>query len=285
MIKIVDAKLDQSKEVCKFLSLNFNRNCSSYINIFKFYKLFNLKKKKPPPLGYILKNNEEILGFIGILSHQYFEKGNLWVLNMTTWIVNKEMRAYGLKLLMRVIKNRNCIISNFSPSLEAEKILQAVGFKVIDKGELLVSTYKYFYLGITNFSNLKFNKDVVASLRSGYEKKIFNDHLSIGCAVFSIEFNKKKISFIFLNCKSFFQFIHSTDLGLMQSEKLWKKICFVLIFFYRARKIRVDARFLSKFIKAKKINSKKMLLFGNTKPFEKISRIYSEPLHKYGNYA
>ena len=43
----------------------------------------------------------------------------------------------------------------------------------------------------------------------------------------------------------------------MQSEKLWKKICFVLIFFYRARKIRVDARFLSKFIKAKKINSKK----------------------------
>ena len=71
----------------------------------------------------------------------------------------------------------------------------------------------------------------------------------------------------------------------MQSEKLWKKICFVLIFFYRARKIRVDARFLSKFIKAKKINSKKMLLFGKTKPFEKISRIYSEPLHKYGNYA
>ena len=65
---------------------------------------------------------------------------------------------------------------------------------------------------------------LVASLRTGYEKKFFNDHLSIGCAVFSIEFNKKNFIYFFLNCKSFFQFIHSTDLGLMQSEKLWKNM-------------------------------------------------------------
>ena len=79
---------------------------------------------------------------------------------MTTWIVNKEMRAYGLKLLMKVIKNKKLCNIKFQSGQEAEKILQAVGFNVIDNGELLVSTYKYFYLGITNFSNLKFNKDV-----------------------------------------------------------------------------------------------------------------------------
>ena len=62
------------------------------------------------------------------------------------------------------------------------------------------------------------------------------------------------------------------------------KICFVLMIYFRAFKIRVDSRFLSKSIKAKKINSKKMLVFGNLKENEKISRIYSEPLHKYGNY-
>ena len=93
------------------------------------------------------------------------------------------------------------------------------------------------------------------------------------------------MAFIFLNCKDFYQFIHSTDLDMMQSKKLWQKICFILMIHYRVLKIRVDSRFLSKSIKAKKISSKKMLLFGNIKGYNKISRIYSEPLHKYGNYG
>ncbi len=285
MIKVEDAKLNQCHDITNFLIKQFKENSSAFKNIFRFYKLFNLKEISLYPPGYVLKKNTEIVGFLGILSHKHTKHRDIWVLNMTSWIVSEEMKANGLKLLIRLIKNKNCLISNFSSSFRAEKILIAAGFSIIDSCELLVSTYKYFFNGVIKSSNLLFDEEAIDSIENIRERKVFQDHYSIGCKVFSLTFNEKKMAFIFLNCKDFYQFIHSTDLDMMQSKKLWQKICFILMIHYRVLKIRVDSRFLSKSIKAKKISSKKMLLFGNIKGYNKISRIYSEPLHKYGNYG
>ena len=55
MIKIQDVKLNQCYDITNFLAKHFNKNSSSYKNIFKFYKLFHSKEISLYPPGYILK--------------------------------------------------------------------------------------------------------------------------------------------------------------------------------------------------------------------------------------
>ena len=72
---------------------------------------------------------------------------------------------------------KNCLISNFSPTERAEKILIAAGFNIIDSCEFLVNTYKYFFNGITKPSNLLFDEDAINSIENIQEKsflKIIN---------------------------------------------------------------------------------------------------------------
>ena len=57
MIKVEDAKLNQCHDITNFLIKQFKENSSAFKNIFRFYKLFNLKEISLYPPGYVLKKN------------------------------------------------------------------------------------------------------------------------------------------------------------------------------------------------------------------------------------
>ena len=283
MIKINDAKITQKEEISKFLSESFNQNITSYQNIFRYYKLFNEKYSDSPPPGFTLTKNKKLIGFLGLLSHKIQNKKNLWALNMTSWIVNESSRGAGLQLIQKLMKFKNCIITNFSANDNVEKILLNLDFKEIDDSEFILKTYQYFINGITNSKNYLVGKKAIEIIKNKSQQKILSDHFSMGCKVFSIFYEKETIGLIFLNCGEFSQFIYASNTNYIMSKKFWYKICFILLVHFKIKKIRVDSRFIHSAL-GKKINKKKTFIYAKNFNPKTIFRIYSEPIHKYGEF-
>jgi hypothetical protein len=88
---------------------------------------------KEMPYGFVLENEGKILGFIGtIYSVRRFNTKEYNFCNIHSWIVDPSAKSKGMNLLLKVLSQKEQIITNFTASEGPYKIFKALKFKELD---------------------------------------------------------------------------------------------------------------------------------------------------------
>ncbi|WP_179004954.1 hypothetical protein [Winogradskyella forsetii] len=126
--------------------------------------------------GYVLEINDSLLGFIGtIFSERIVNGETLRFCNFHSWIVDPAAKTGGMALLLKVLKLKDHVITNFTASEGPYKIFQGLKFK-----EVAYKNYKLFPLQntevLSKFKVLQINDNNSEKLLSHNEIKLYNDH-------------------------------------------------------------------------------------------------------------
>jgi len=92
-----------------------------------------------PDLGFVLVDaNGEIGGFLAtIYADRDTPQGRMRFCNVSSWAVLPEQRAYALMLVREVLGRRDCVITNLSPSPEAQAFFLRLGFEPLEDAKLV----------------------------------------------------------------------------------------------------------------------------------------------------
>ena len=130
-MKILTIKnIEELKDLINFLAIEFNWSLKKKE---KIQKSLIYQNKQLKEYGYFVVDNNKILGGF-LIFHQgniLYNKKFFKVINISSWYVLPKSRG-GLPLLMikNIIRcNNNSIITNFTPTVNTQKILIAFGFK------------------------------------------------------------------------------------------------------------------------------------------------------------
>ncbi len=122
--------IEELKDVINFLAIGFNWSLKKKE---KIQKSLIYQNKQLKEYGYFVVDNNKILGGF-LIFHQgniSYNKKIFKIINISSWYVLPKSRG-GLPLLMikNIIgHNHNSIITNFTPTVNTQKILVAFGFK------------------------------------------------------------------------------------------------------------------------------------------------------------
>jgi len=89
--------------------------------------------------GWVLVDGDQVVGFVGtILSERTVRGEKVRLSNTTSWIVKNEYRAHSLALHAKVLADDGVAITNLSPTAQVLKLLQKLGFTLMDKSERII---------------------------------------------------------------------------------------------------------------------------------------------------
>ncbi len=287
--KAFDVKLKEKTEIIKFLKKEWVNSKENFGNLFDYRKNISDLNLDIPFYGVCLKNNEnKIVGYQGLICHksQFHKK---WILNLTTWTVNKNYRQHSLKILYFILKkSKDKILTNFSANERVQKILFFLGFKEIDSSE---KTYKTFHLAhhkLFNKFSFSIGKKAVEKFTNSFHRKVLEDHLNMGCSIISIKIKKTKyLGIIIIKTglkKKQAQIIYSTNEYLIRKKKYWIQLSLIVLFNLQCLTINVDNRLSPFIVKPSKKKRRKMYAYGLKNKDLIPSRAYSEPIHIFGNF-
>ncbi len=276
MIKICSVYEKEKKKIINFLKDNheFKLNDSQY-NL-----LFKNKWTKKKQLGYIIKNDEKIIGFYGILfaDKNYYLNNNNAIVNVHTWVVKKKFRYLSLNLINQMNKINGILVSH-STLISLKDIFIKLGWNVLDENFFLIPT------DVLSKNKLKFNFLYPKNFR---EKEIIIDHEQENSKHIRIKINKKELFIIFNLRKKYgitiAEIIHFNNFDSFNKNlNLIRNILFkefsILLFKIDFRFLNYKNRINYKFFKFKykthlklyKINKKKLNIKKNL-----ITNLYSE---------
>jgi acetoacetyl-CoA synthetase len=126
--------------------------------------------------GWVLVDGDNVVGFVStILSERTIRGETVRLCNTSSWIVKPEYRAHSLALHAKVIADKSITVTNLSPTAHVLKLLEKLGFSLMDKSEriiLPVVTARTFMDNckvITQPSSIK-------SALTGENLRFFRDH-------------------------------------------------------------------------------------------------------------
>lgn len=150
-----------------------NQNYLAYEGI---NKILMIKFDKTYPFGYVLKCDNEIVGFLGtIFSQRKINNKNHIYCNLHTWIVNKSHRLNSYLLLLPVVE-KNCLIMTFTPVKSLIGLYQKFGFEKLEMKYKVVSLINLFSLFKKNLLRIEKNLDQIKNKLNEDEWKIYQDH-------------------------------------------------------------------------------------------------------------
>ncbi len=150
-----------------------NQNYLTYEGI---NKILMIKFNETYPFGYVLKCDNEIVGFLGtIFSQRKINNKNYIYCNLHTWIVNKSHRLNSYLLLLPLIE-RNCLIMTFTPVKSLIGLYQKFGFKRLEMKYKLISLISFFGFLKKNLFHIEKNVDQIKKKLNEDEWKIYQDH-------------------------------------------------------------------------------------------------------------
>lgn len=145
------------------------------------------------PAGYILLENNKVVGFLGLIYGSRISGTKLIrTCNMSSWIVFPEFRSESLKLFLPLLKFSNIVITSLTPSKLVRQLLPKLGFKHSDLDEFILLPAPF-----NVFSKLKFTTDIEKHLNLLSEKdtSIYIDHKNVNCK-FVLAFSKNEYCLI-----------------------------------------------------------------------------------------
>lgn len=184
MITVEEAKYQDFDKVYSLLTqLN-----STTISRRTWQKTFENPFNSEGPAGYILKDNEEVVGFLGtIFSVRIINGREVTFCNMHSWIVDEKYRRNGLLLLNRIHKFKNFILTNFSASTAPFQIMKQLKWKEIDNTH---SIYYRDFLSPARSEVQVLKGDRLYEGMSEAVKKIAEDHKQFRCTINALRTDK-----------------------------------------------------------------------------------------------
>lgn len=182
----------------------FSRFHNSKVKISGWKQLFMPHwHSKEDYFGYKLTNNNEVVGYIGLIfSIRLVENTTCEFCNLTTWVIKEGYENRSLMLLTPLLKMKDKVITSFFPAKHVLPIMQKLGFRIIGKNILLVPNPI-----VTNFHcRIESDLDKIKPQLSEKELQIINDHQAYKNLQFLflkqfddtclIIYNKKKLRFL-----------------------------------------------------------------------------------------
>ena len=127
MIEIKKARFKHFEEVYELLKGLGGKHITKddWLNIF----IDNFKSGKDY-FGYILSDNDEIQGFIGLIfSKRQINNKVIKFCNIGNWIVKPEYRGNSIKMFLPILKLEDYILTNFTASPTVCTVLKSLKFK------------------------------------------------------------------------------------------------------------------------------------------------------------
>src|SRR5690242_11732960 len=89
--------------------------------------------------GWVLVDGCDVVGFVGTTWGKRTIRGeSVRLCNTSNWIVKHDYRRYSLALHEKVIADRSVNVTNLSPTPQVLKILEKLGFTLMDKSERII---------------------------------------------------------------------------------------------------------------------------------------------------
>jgi hypothetical protein len=128
--------------------------------------------------GYVLvEEDETVVGFLGtIFSEREIQGKSYNFCNIHSWIVSPKAKSGGINLLMKVLRLKNHVITNFTASAVPYQIFKSLKFK-----EVFYTNYKLLPLQKFSFRNSSVSIDSITAtnadqLLSSSDLKIYKAH-------------------------------------------------------------------------------------------------------------
>tara|TARA_Y100000768_G_C23975731_1_gene682948 strand:+ start:1826 stop:2689 length:864 start_codon:yes stop_codon:yes gene_type:complete len=274
-IKVIQAKYTDRHNIVNFLIQNHvhKTHKENWLNLFehKWSELDNY--------GYLLKDNENLVGYFGLIfsNHKFFD-GHLNA-NIHSWVVKKNYRQYSLKILSEAMKLENVLFISHSTINEILKIYYKYNWKILDENY-------YIIFGALNFqNNLKIEE--ITKLNNDFlnqdHKKIYLDHNKYNARFFKVIYNQKEIFLIGKNRKfkkifNYFEILYVSDLNFLNENSFR----FINLLKKQTKSIflKIDSRFI---FNPKKLILKKLKINNTKKIFFCKKKIKKEIISKYEN--
>lgn len=185
MIKVEEAtEEDFDKIYALLMQLN-----STTISRKTWQKTFKDPFNAKGPPGYILKDDEQVVGFLGtIFSKRLINNQEVTFCNMHSWIVEEKYRRNGLLLLSRIHKLRDVVLTNFSASTGPFQILKQLKWKEVDNSHSIFYRHLLKFQRRTDLQVLK--GEELNDVMSEDIKNIAAHHKSFRCAINVIKTGK-----------------------------------------------------------------------------------------------
>ena len=280
MVKILQVKKNNLLDIAKFVQQNTNLNFDRSKKIVSCKWINTIKN-----YGFFLREKKKIVGYLGCLySYRLINNKKIIFGNMTNWIVLKQYRQHSIKLLSKLMKQKNCILTNFTANKKVSKVLQLFGFKNLDNKEITFNLFSLIFLNFLNFNTKILETKQINDLNVKY-KKIINDHKEFKTISLMLKSKKKKVFCFFLKRPSGrlgnVKLMYSSDYNFLN-----KRLPYILFFFIKKFKIfslSIDNRFLKKkFFLVKESFKNKSFFYKKPINKKEIDLLYSEFFGMYG---
>jgi hypothetical protein len=203
-VRVDPVEAQDVSSVIDFLRKGFVPHLASEIlrGLFEYHWMTEAEDK--PNLGFALRSGNRIVGFIGaIYAVRQLAGRTVKVCNLSSWYVEPRFRWASMKLLYTVLAQKEYIFTNFTASPTVGRIMEALGFKTIDRQKLV---YLPWHISRAMFG--RHRCDVVADLNQiadilqGDERQFFEDHLQYRVKHYVVG-NADRYSYIVLKRRSF----------------------------------------------------------------------------------
>jgi len=141
--------------------------------------------------GYVLMEDEQVVGFLGVFFYQRNIDGNQHDLcSFFCWHVLEEYRKESLLLLRPVLNRKDMTITSLTPSPGASVIWDRFKFKELECQVMIFPLLPL--LSLRNDIELITDPDLIKSQLTGEDKKIFADHAFPSCCHLLLSHREKK---------------------------------------------------------------------------------------------
>ena len=173
-------------------SIKYLRN-QSYLDFKKISQILKINYNKKNPLGYVLKKNKKVVGFVGTLfSKRKINNKNYIFCNIHSWIVNEAHRISSHLLFDSLIKKKY-VITVLSPLDKLCGIFKKMGFDILVMKYRIIFLINLFSFFNKNSFHIEKNLMSIKKKLSNNDWKIFQDHSNPSFIKFII-FNENKKS-------------------------------------------------------------------------------------------
>jgi hypothetical protein len=221
---------------------------SSQIKKDQWKKLFiNHWCSKADYFGYFLIEKNKAVGFLGLMFSTFIanhEQHNFC--NFTSWVVKEGHRNESIKLLLPVLKIKNCTLTSHTMSSDTYFIFKKLGFSDLEDTLVIIPPLPNIQK-LTEKCKVSINNQTITSILNEKDLKIYNDHSSLGVN-FILAQTKQDYSLIIASrpIKKNLPFAHlhyisNLKIFLECLHKIRLKVCINL----KTSALLVDKRFLN----------------------------------------
>ena len=213
-IKLIQAKNKDKDSIVDFLIKNhiYKTKKENWLNLFesKWCDIDNY--------GFVLIDENDIVGYFGLIfsNQKYFN--NQYTANIHSWVVKPEYRGHSLMLLKEIIKLNNVFFISHSTINSILKIYFRYNWKILDENYYYIfgSLYPNKKIKIENITENNFNS------LSSFNKKIYLDHSKYNAIFFKIIVDNEEIFIIGKSKKikriiKFFEILYVSNIELFNS--------------------------------------------------------------------